>query len=498
MGGLVAALKLAHEAFEVTVIERGSRPGGKMRVVEIGKVSLDAGPTVLTMRPILESVFAEVGEELSQFVTLKPADILARHAWNAEQRLDLYADLERSVEAIGDFAGAEQAERFRAFCIRASEIYQTLENTFIRKPLPTRWSLVRDAGFTKIARLRPYSKLWQELGEYFPNPLLRQLFGRYATYVGSSPFLAPPTLMLVAHVEMDGVWLVDGGMHRIPEALANLAVQRGATFRFGTAVTEIDIQRGQVAGVRLSTGEYLQTPTVIMNGDIAALATGRFGQAATRAVAPIPTAARSLSAVTWNLHARTEGFPLARHNVFFCNDYPAEFDDILTHARLPGQPTVYVCAQDRGDDDETRIKGPERLLCLVNAPPRGDIQPFTPTEIEECEAQTFELLDRYGLHVKKQPATTVVTQPTDFDRLFPATGGALYGRASHGWQGPFSRPGARSRVRGLYLTGGSVHPGPGVPMTAISGQMAAQAVLKDLISTTKSRPTVTPGGTSTP
>jgi 1-hydroxycarotenoid 3,4-desaturase len=123
------------------------------------------------------------------------------------------------------------------------------------------------------------------------------------------------------------------------------------------------------------------------------------------------------------------------------------------------------------------------LLCLVNAPPRGDYQPFDALEIEQCEEQTFKLLSRCGLDVEMQPENRVVTTPTQFEQLFPATGGALYGRTSHGWRGPFSRSGPRSRIPGLYLAGGSVHPGPGVPMAAISGRLAAEAVLADLHST---------------
>jgi 1-hydroxycarotenoid 3,4-desaturase len=221
----------------------------------------------------------------------------------------------------------------------------------------------------------------------------------------------------------------------------------------------------------------------VANADVAAIASGRFGAEAARAVPPTLGSQRSLSALTWALVAQTEGFPLLRHTVFFSNDYAAEFDDIFRHARLPAAPTVYVCAQDRDDKDSAGLSGPERLFCLVNAPPIGDTHPFEQAEIAQCEERTFGLLERCGLRVQRQIENTRVTTPADFERLFPATGGALYGRASHGWRASFSRPLARSRMPGLYLAGGSTHPGPGVPMAALSGRLAAASLVQDLAST---------------
>ncbi len=208
--------------------------------------------------------------------------------------------------------------------------------------------------------------------------------------------------------------------------------------------------------------------------------------------------------MTWAMHARTTGFPLVRHNVFFNADYRSEFTDIFQHGRLPREGTVYVCAQDRDDsgrlpttDGDASAERPERLLCLVNAPAHGDTTPPDPSEIEACEQTHFALMQRSGLTIDRQPHNTVLTTPADFHWLFPATGGALYGQASNGWMGVFQRPQAASRLPGLYLAGGSVHPGPGVPMAAMSGRLAAEALMARLDSTSRSRRGAISGGTST-
>jgi 1-hydroxycarotenoid 3,4-desaturase len=207
-----------------------------------------------------------------------------------------------------------------------------------------------------------------------------------------------------------------------------------------------------------------------------------FGKDVAHAVQPTARAHRSMSALTWNMVAHTSGFPLVRHSVFFSDRYPAEFDDIFKHSRLPQGPTVYICAQDRGTDHAAAAARVEqdRLLLLVNAPPIGDRHEFGPEEIARSYAAVLALLERCGLTLQSGSDAPVATSPRQFDRLFPATGGALYGRASHGWQASFSRPGARSKVPGLYLAGGSTHPGAGVPMAALSGRQAANAVLEDL------------------
>jgi 1-hydroxycarotenoid 3,4-desaturase len=328
-------------------------------------------------------------------------------------------------------------------------------------------------GLPGLLRISPFATLWSALTQHFRDPRLLALFGRYATYCGSSPFESPATLMLIAHVEQEGVWYVDGGMHSIARALARLAEARGATFRYGAEVAEVLVEGGRASGVLLASGERIEADAVVCNADTAAFAAGLFGAAVRGAAPAVAEADRSLSAVTWCLSARCEGFPLVRHNVFFSADYRAEFEDLFAHRRLPRAPTIYVCAQDRGDHAMPPAS-PERLLVLVNAPATGGLPE---AELETCETATFAALRRAGLTVTAE--ASVRTTPREFAAMFPATGGALYGRATHGWQASFLRPGARSAIPGLYLAGGGAHPGAGVPMAMMSGRLAVEALMAD-------------------
>lgn len=490
VGGLTAALELAQSGQDVTLVEAASAPGGKVREVHPGGRAMDAGPTVFTMRWVFDELFERLGTRVADHMTLCPAPVLARHAWAAPDgeiaSLDLFADLKASADAIGAFAGPAEARRFLQFSERARRVYQALERPFLRGQRPTPVSLTTRVGWRgwpQLARISPFTTLWRALGEHFHDPRLRQLFGRYATYCGSSPFHAPATLMLVAHVEQAGVWLVEGGMHRLAAVLADLAVQRRVALHYRTRCRRLLVKDNRITGVEIEHPdgrvEPLPAAAVVFNGDAAALQRGLLGPDTRHAVATVSPAQRSLSAITWNLLALTTGFPLQRHSVFFSGDYPREFADLRSRGQPPTSPTVYVCAQDRDGAGALANPGPERLLCLVNAPATGDTDPFDAATLDRCETAMRGQLARCGLQIDRQDVPAVVTSPRDFERLFPGSGGGLYGQASHGWMASFRRPGARTPVAGLYLAGGSVHPGPGVPMAALSGRLAACSLLED-------------------
>jgi len=503
MGGLAAAFALAARGLPVTLVERHATPGGRMRHVTVAGRAFDAGPTVFTMRWVFEDLFARAGLALDEHLPLHRAELLARHSWVGSEPLDLFSDVERSAAAIETLSGAKDADAYRRFAAKSEAMFDTLDTTFMRAPRPDPLTLGLRAGvggLPGLLRTEPFSTLWASLARTFDDPRLRQLFARYATYCGSSPFRAPATLMLIAHVERAGVWLVEGGMQTLARTLAERSAALGVDCRHGTGVARIETANDRVSGVVLEDGERLPADAVVFNGDTAALTTGLLGEAVTRATRPRTDP--SLSAVTRCQVARPSGFELAHHTVFFGGDYPDEFDAIFRRRESTDDPTVYVCAQDRTGDvaagsaasdwSDTRAApdaapgtapraipsaapGSERLFALVNAPARA----HTSKEVAAAEARMDDALARHGL-VTDEEAGRAITAPDDFAALFPATDGALYGRPTHGWAGSFNRPGSRARVRGLYLAGGSVHPGAGVPMAALSGQLAADALVADL------------------
>ncbi len=478
VGGLAAAIDLAAAGQRVTILERAAAPGGKLREVAVGTRTIDAGPTLLTLRWVFDALFANAGATLGDSVTLHRAATLGRHTWAGRQQLDLYADPRRSADAIGAFAGAKDAAGFLAFTRQARRIYETLETRFLKAPLPQSLDFALAAGPFALARLHPFTTLWAAIGRHMADPRLRQLFARLSTDHGTSPFQAPAALMLLAHAEQSGLFFVEGGMQRLVEAMAALAARHGATLRCDTGVREVTTDGSGVTGVRLDNGEPLRADAVVMNGEPSAVAAGLLGRNVAKAATLAKFPQRSLSATTWAIVAQNKGIPLLRRTVCFSRDTRLEFDLINT-GRLPTEPTITVIAQDRPDHEAPGPAGPERLLLAVNAPASGDRRAFVQVEIDQCMQGMTALMASCGVELALTEPP-VMTIPATFHRMFPASGGALYGQALNGAAAAFARPGSRTKVPRLYLAGSGTHPGPGLALAALSGRQAAAAALKDL------------------
>lgn len=492
IGGLAAAVRLAASGRRVEILERHDWAGGKMRTLPSSAGPVDAGPTVLTLRGVFDDLFASAGTRLSDHVTLQPLPILARHFWTDGMRLDLSGDARANKAAITTAFGSDAGADFARFDRETRALFQAFEAPVMRAPAPSFLGSARAA--LRAPRLSPWlvpgRTLDAMLRARFREPRLRQLFGRYATYVGGNPLRAPAVLGLIWQAEGAGVWAVKGGMGALACALVRVFEDLGGHIHYGTEVTEIVTQNGAVRSVRLADGVELPCAQIVHNGDPAALAH-------MQPKAPLgarQTQPRSLSAQVWTLAAqvgvdRIGAGDLAYHNVFFADDPAQEFGP-LSRGETPAIPTIYVCAQDRAGAHPT---GPERFQFILNAPP---LPHATQPKDAPCPLHPFDRLAQFGLTLTPRAALTphTVTRPQDFAGLFPHSMGALYGLSPDGAMATFQRPVTQTRVKGLYLAGGGVHPGAGVPMAALSGQHAANALLSDPISASMSRRMAMHGG----
>ena len=496
IGGLAAALRLVHAGARVTVLERHATPGGKMRTLPSVAGPVDAGPTVLTMKPVFDALFADVGARLEDHVTLLREPMLARHFWRDGTTLDLMANPEHSVSNVGDTFGKRAAQEFQNLSTRATRLFDIFDAPMMRSEAPSLASLTKTilTNPTIIPDMAPHQTLAQMLGHSFSEPKLAQLFARYATYVGGIPSECPAILSLIWDAERRGVWHVQGGMHRLAAAIEKLARQKGVNFHYQAHVKRIETEGGRPCAVHT---EKMRIPVdaVLYNGDPRALSQGMLGESLAQAVRTSAVEPRSLSAQVQAFASTVQhDFPLAAHNVFFADNPASEYAP-LAKGKLQTDPTLYICAQDRFGGAQPG--GAERFEIILNAPPITDDAIIPPQESDQCQTLIFSRLAAFGLHFDQQPSTSTLTGPQKFNALFPASNGSLYGRSPAGMMAAFARPTARTKMAGLYLAGGGAHPGAGVPMATLSAAHAAAAIMTDLCLTSKSQKAVTHGGMST-
>ncbi len=342
-----------------------------------------------------------------------------------------------------------------------------------------------ESFFTKKAFLKSIPRLinilgfptdyWSKLKRYFSEPKLRQLFGRYATYVGGSPFNSPSLLQLIWYVEFLGVWRIKGGLHTLANKLKQLSTQNGVEFIFNKSVTKINTKDNNVYSVDLNDGQRYQSKTVLFNGDPRNFREGNLGSDLKNLMKKTATEPRSLSAYVWSFASETTGVELAHHNVFFNEDYRKEFDSISA-GQIAKDPTLYICKQEKG----LRSGSKNRFEIIINAPSLTQNKISATKEYDLCKERTFQKLSKMGIYFKNKPNSRNLTTPGAFERLAPGADGSIYGLSPERLFSTFQRPSTKTKIRGLYLAGGGTHPGPGLPMAALSGKHAAEMIKRDL------------------
>ena len=482
IGGLTAAMLLSHAGVKVHVYEQHSNPGGKMRTKSSPIGPIDSGPTVLTMYEVFKNLFLSINEDITDHLNIIKEPLIARHFWPDNSSLDLFQGFEKNKQAIRNFSGSKSEKEFEKFCETAGALFESFNEPIIMSSTPDILATIRNAAknMWKLRKvLVPHKTLFTLLKNEFSDIRLRQLFARYATYVGGSPYSTPAILALIWHVESQGVWRVEGGMQKLAYALENLAKKYGAVFKYNTKIQSISSKNKIVTGVTTSKGEEISCSKLIFNGDPLALQIGVLGPLMGTTITKKSVLPRSLSAYVWSFASLVEGVELKHHNVFFNKDYSSEFADIKA-GKMPTDPTLYVCAQDRGENIALK-SSLEKFEIIMNAPPIEGQKPQPKAkEFSSCLKTTFSTLENMGLFFKNKPTKEMLTTPEQFSQLFPGSNGSLYGRSPEGITSTFKRSTARSKMKGFYLTGGGVHPGAGIPMAALSGKHVAEAILLDL------------------
>ncbi len=461
VGGLSAAIELAHAGHRVRVIEQAPAPGGKCARVSRGGFTWDAGPSLLTLPHVFAELFARTGAPLQEELELLRVEPVTRYEFADGSSVELSADLPRALESLEAWspgAGADWA-RFLGTCAgmwRAAE-------AFLAGPPP--WPPRRPTPGEPVPdprdalRVRPWSTLARLARSHARDPRLRMIIERFATYAGADPRRAPAALAVAGYVEHAyGAWHPRGGVYELVLAMARRLEALGGELELNTRAERILVRDGRARGVLTSAGERA-ADGVVADVDEAVVRGTLLG-------APRPAAERSLSGLALMLGLRDRVLGTPHHLIRFPADPRDEFDDLFRRRRPVRDPTLYVCAP-AATDPSGAPDGADAWFVLVNAPALGAHGDWAAAE--------RAVVDRLG--VRDRIVELVRRDPGDLERETGALAGAIYGAAPHGRLASVRRAGPRIRgVEGLWLAGGTVHPGGGLPLVTLGGRAVARAI----------------------
>jgi phytoene desaturase len=491
MGGLAAAARLAARGHEVTVVEQGPTYGGKLASYERDGFRFDLGPSLFTLPAIYRDLFLKTGGPLEDHIDLVDLDPAFRYRFDDGTVLTMPGvGVGRCATAIGDAFGGDSAHQWSSFMQRAAAMWDVTREPIMSSPLNgvrTLLPLARD--LRSIRTIAPWSSLRGMSRSHFSDPRLVTLVDRYATYTGSDPRRAPAALATIPYVEQTfGAFHIAGGLRRLGDALHERASARGVNFEFNSRVESITFDQ-RVTGVRTAEREFT-ADAVIANADASNiyehLLAGMGGDA--RRMKPWRALQRttpSLSGFCMLLavKGRTQG--IEHHNIWFPSDYDAEFNSIFPRPRQAAQPvvdpTIYACVPT---DSSMAPAGHEAWFVLINAPRHGDGTAGTVNWNEPGVAESYadrivHVLAQRGVDLTDRIQWKVIRTPADLERETGSPGGAIYGSSSNGRRSAFLRPANSSPVPGLYLVGGSSHPGGGLPLVGLSAEIVATLVNDD-------------------
>lgn len=479
VGGLAAAARLAAGGHQVSVFEQGDRTGGKLRTWQQDGFAFDTGPSLLTLPAVYRDLFLKTGRALEREVDLQPVERAFGYHFADGSQVELPgADPAKCAAAFGAAFGDDAAADWRALMARAAAMWQATREPFLQSPIDgwrTIAALLRQPR--DVSTVAPFTSLRTFGKTTLRDPRLRMILDRYATYTGSDPRQAPAVLATIPYVEQTfGAWHIGGGLGGLADALTTRCQQLGVTIQLHRPVTQVHIRDGRAAGVVFDDGTQVAADFVVANADARLVYSDLVNLPTTRRLRrnlqrrPTSLAGFVILAA---LRGRTTG--LAHHNLWFPERYDDEFDDIFGRSPQPVRnPTIYACVPDdpamRPDDDH------ESWFILVNAPGQGVIDWRREGLREQYADHVLAQLAERGMEIRDRVLWRRVQTPADLQDQTWSPGGAIYGTSSNGARAAFTRPANRSPVPGLFLVGGSAHPGGGLPLVGMGAAIVAELI----------------------
>ena len=479
IGGMTSALLLASKGYDITIIEKNNTAGGRMRRIYHNECVFDAGPSLITMPFILQDFIQSLGsgKQLSDYIDLLPIHPICHYKWSDLSSIDFYTDKKSMHKALQEFSGTDSIQEFELYLAHAQKVYSATKDVFLFNPFDGFLEFFKTKNLPLLPQLpllRFTKGFHDHNASYFSDKKLIQLFDRFATYNGSSPYKAPATLMVIPYIEWNyGGWYPKGGIYSIAETYLQLCNELGISIIYDTEVKKIHCNNGRAETVETSSGTLLKADYIISNSDVYHTRTKLLGRNSEK----LPDLSSSGFVIL--LAMKKNPFSMKHHTVLFSDDYQREFHEIFMEEIPPQNMTVYISVSSITDASQAQGEK-ENWFILVNTPSNSLNMQWNNDEQHFYAEKIFKQIDKYypefEAYIDGEPR---YISPKHFSEDFNATGGSLYGSSSNSMFSAFLRPKNRdTKIKNLFYCGGSSHPGGGIPLVILSGQFAAKAIME--------------------
>ena len=475
IAGIAVSIRLAVKGYSVSVFEQNEQTGGKMNEFRHERYRFDTGPSLFTLPESIEELFKLAGEDIRDHLQYRRLDEVCRYFYEDGMTINAYSDPENFARELVLKTGEDHSS-VMAYLEKSREIFSITEPVFLRKSLhQVRNYLSPDffKSFLQVYKIKPFTTLHDLNRKYFRHKNSVRIFDRFATYNGSDPYRTPSTLMVISHLEHNlGAYFPSKGMFEIARSLTGLAERLGVTFHLNSKAEEVIVRGNKVEGIRLADGTRFDCSMAVSDIDIwhlykNLLKSVRFPEKWFRHE-------RSTSALIfyWGMEIRSE--KLSLHNILFSKDYEQEFRDLFSLKKIHSDPTVYIFISSKEVPSDAPA-GCENWFVMVNAPENTG-QDWE-RMIADCRLSIFDKIHKYlGIDVEKHRKFEFVLDPRGIETKTASYRGSLYGSSSNSMWSAFRRHPNFSGIKGMYFTGGSVHPGGGIPLCLNSAEIVSDLI----------------------
>lgn len=475
-GGLTTAMILAHRGFKVTVFEKSERVGGRNAAIHLGPYVFDTGPTFLMLKDVLDEVFRESGTSTESEIECIKLDPMYRLAFH-DRQLDATNDQEkmkREMEkcfpgrsARYDVFFAREKARFRALFPCLQKSYHSIKTLFqpdLLKALP--W-------------MSPGRSLFDVMFKTFGDEQMALSFTFQSKYLGMSPWECPGLFAMIPYIEHAyGIYHVTGGLSRISDAMADVAVRQGAVIHCSTPVRRVIVRNGSAAGVELESGDKIEADDVVINADFGYAVNSLFSPGETRKWTPSRIAGSRYSCSTYMMYLGLDKvYDTPHHTIFFAENYRSNVDAVFRGARLDPDISFYV-RNSSVTDRTVAPEGHSALYVLVPVPNLRGSYDWASEAAAFRENVIARLEERAGMgDIRNHIVKEKVLAPVDWQDSYNCYIGSTFNLSHNISQMIFWRPhNMFEDIGNCYLAGGGTHPGSGLPTIYESGRIAANLI----------------------